>query len=477
MLIRLAAIFACLIIANVSSASISDVSVIDGTFTISGVSFGTNVLDTVSLEQTIESGAVGEEVSFPPGWGADVTTTARKHPEYSDTYSHNGTKSIKSSTPLSTQYTSGFWYSRLETFQKAYISWWVRARAFQFREGDTSGQWKVFRITPDLFGGIYADQPHNWYWSQQFKNGSLNLEDCSNMFLNFCSSNENPTYDTSCYSGNPTGGSGGIYRANGLFTDVWQRVEVWVDQSGVSVQNGSIYTTIQKEGYAPVIFTDFLNDTCTRQSDQYPWRAVVWENYIGNGVDAGDIYIDDIYIQFGTRKRVEIGNNAVFANCTHREIQPAVTWSDTGITGTFNRGSFETGDTVYFFVVDEDGAASNGYAVTIGGEPTIANPVVEILTESGQTTTASIFEITGTATADTGQTISGVTCDGQTVTPDDGIWDEQSEAFTCLASLALGENTLVFVGSDGTRTGQDSITVARTRGVTSTSVSHGVLRH
>ena len=84
-----------------------------------------------------------------------------------------------------------------------------------------------------------------------------------------------------------------------------------------------------------------------------------------------------------------------------------------------------------------------------------------IITESGQTTTASILTITGTATADTGQTISGVTCSGQTVTPDDGTWDEQSEAFTCLANLALGENTLVFIGSDGTRTGQDSITVTR----------------
>ena len=65
-------------------------------------------------------------------------------------------------------------------------------------------------------------------------------------------------------------------------------------------------------------------------------------------------------------------------------------------------------------------------------------------------------------TGDTGQTISGVTCSGQTVTPDDGTWDEQEEAFTCLANLAIGENTLVFVGSDGTRSGSDSVTITRT---------------
>ena len=53
-------------------------------------------------------------------------------------------------------------------------------------------------------------------------------------------------------------------------------------------------------------------------------------------------------------------------------------------------------------------------------------------------------------------------CYGQTVTPDDGAWDEQIESFTCLANLSIGENVLTFVGSDGTRTGNDSITITRT---------------
>lgn len=263
--------------------------------------------------------------------------------------------------------------------------------------------------------------------------------------------------------------------------DQYFRVE-WYGKraTGGNVSDGTWITKILQPG-SPVIVTHNRDgNAITHASTDEIWRYAGFRNELTNTSDIIneelEIWIDDFVID-NTRKRVEIGNNAVFANCTHREIQPALTWSDNEITGTFNQGSFETGDTVYFFVIDEDGVPSEGHAVTIGGEPVIANPVVEILTESGQTTTASIFEITGTATADTGQTISGVTCDGQTVTPDDGIWDEQVESFTCLASLALGENALVFVGSDGTRTGQDSITVARTRGVTSTSVSHGVLRH
>ena len=235
-----------------------------------------------------------------------------------------------------------------------------------------------------------------------------------------------------------------------LIEGVWARLDMYLNRdtglyqcwvNGTVIRNGNVY---DESGYAVTSLYE-----------------ISFINYMAD-YSGGDkeYFTDDMFVNF-TRARVEIGDNAVYANCTHREIQPALTWSDTGITGTFNQGSFKTGDKVYFFVIDENGIPSDGYPVTIGGDPSIANPVVEILTESGQTTTASILTITGTATADTGQTISGVTCSGQTVTPDDGTWDEQAEAFTCLANLALGENTLVFVGSDGTRTGQDSIAATK----------------
>ena len=121
----------------------------------------------------------------------------------------------------------------------------------------------------------------------------------------------------------------------------------------------------------------------TRPVDPVDLSLVVWQNYWGNGGGLAKFYIDDPYIQFGTQQRVEIGNNAVFENCTHREIQPALTWSDTGITGTFNRGSFEVGDTVYFFVVDENGVASDGYPVTIGGLPNTPSSITNTSVMSG----------------------------------------------------------------------------------------------
>jgi len=62
-----------------------------------------------------------------------------------------------------------------------------------------------------------------------------------------------------------------------------------------------------------------------------------------------------------------VGDNAVYADCTHREIQIPSVWNDTDITATLNQGSLPDG-TAYIFVVDSDGVASAGAEVTLGGD-------------------------------------------------------------------------------------------------------------
>jgi len=133
------------------------------------------------------------------------------------------------------------------------------------------------------------------------------------------------------------------------------------------------------------------------------------------------------------------------------------TWSDTGFTYQQDTTGLETGQSVYLYVTNWDGETNtDGFLVS-------SPPIVEILTASGQVTTASVFEITGTATADTGLTIAGVTCPLQAVTPDDGTWDELSESWTCQATLSAGVNNLTFTGTDSVaNTGTDSIDVTRT---------------
>jgi hypothetical protein len=103
---------------------------------------------------------------------------------------------------------------------------------------------------------------------------------------------------------------------------------------------------------------------------------LVWLGYWGtnNGAFQGINYIDDMFVQYGTRarSRVEIGNAPVWEDCSRREIQPVTTWGATGedITVTLNYGgSFSDGNQAYLFVVrDINGLAytSPGFPITLG---------------------------------------------------------------------------------------------------------------
>ncbi len=73
-------------------------------------------------------------------------------------------------------------------------------------------------------------------------------------------------------------------------------------------------------------------------------------------------YYDDVYID-DTLARIEIGDNAVFADCTHREIQIPSAWSNTEVTVTINQGTFTPAETAYLFVIDSNGDPSDGYEV------------------------------------------------------------------------------------------------------------------
>jgi hypothetical protein len=81
------------------------------------------------------------------------------------------------------------------------------------------------------------------------------------------------------------------------------------------------------------------------------------------------LYVDNVYVD-NTRARVEIGDNAVFTDCTRKDPQIPSVWSDGSITAQVNLGSFKEGETAYVYVVDKDGNASQGYPVTIGEEKT-----------------------------------------------------------------------------------------------------------
>ena len=107
------------------------------------------------------------------------------------------------------------------------------------------------------------------------------------------------------------------------------------------------------------------------------WQTFVMGYYVANYTTGNiDIYADDIYID-NSWQSVWIGNSSTWSSCTHREVQIPTIWTKDRIELTFNQGSFKAGETIYFFVVDNNGDPSNGKEMVIGidsGTTTIITP-------------------------------------------------------------------------------------------------------
>ena len=144
-----------------------------------------------------------------------------------------------------------------------------------------------------------------------------------------------------------TDGSGGL---NGIWGDSNGIVKIWTD----NIQK----INITDEGYGIVDFPDdvmgfsFLH-ALGIEGGNSP------EGHAGFDNLWGDIYIDN------TLARVVIGDAATWDQVSHFELQiPRTTWSDSSIDITANLGSFTAGESLYLFVIDENGNASAGYPVT-----------------------------------------------------------------------------------------------------------------
>lgn len=82
-------------------------------------------------------------------------------------------------------------------------------------------------------------------------------------------------------------------------------------------------------------------------------------------------YFADVYYDTSV-SRVVLGNNSTFSNCTIREAQIPISWSNTSITVSFNRGVFSN-ETAYLFVINSANVASSGYQITLGSGSSSTN--------------------------------------------------------------------------------------------------------
>lgn len=332
---------ACVTVICATSAALAQTPVISGgggtfasgqNFVLQGSGFGQKSSPAPVKYDAFESGSVGSQLS---GWDFD-TGGGTQNPEYSNTWVRpNSTRSAVSIFENG-QYLSSFGVYRPAGFATVYMDFWV---LFD-RPNPVSRNHKLYR----LYAGVNGGLPNQY----------LQL---------YCNSNNPEGHFTS--DGVSGGGWSDTREYPGWGGDSaqhnWVHVQIYLEQSDPGVMNGILKSWFDCGNR--VNRSDYLTRDTVNTSD---WHSLWFGNYNGHESDqycaaSGDshIYFDNVYIDV-TQARVEVGNNANYDSCTHREIQVPVSWSDGEVQVTANPGSFNPGEQVWFFVVNDSGAVSSG---------------------------------------------------------------------------------------------------------------------
>lgn len=306
------------------------------TVTLSGSGFGSNIaVGTSNIEFVggangpIESGTVGSTFtrnnwSIMTDWGGNIVYSNNSVPYRSKVLQMTSGSSVIEA-PLSYKLPSA-----VPSGDHIYVSWWENTT------WTGNGQYKILRFSPT---NTVID--------------SIGQQDVY-FFHN------NP-------GGVTFGIDGGPYALYPSFSpafpqSTWTRTDVDITTS--SSNTGTITTT----KYTPGSSLQSTSATqYTTQASGVSWNYIIWQNYFGtDGVGtmtAGDVWLDDLFIQHGSPARVELCDSSTWSSRQTCMIQPPTLWGNT-ISVTLNQGIFANGSTAYLYVIDANGNVSNGQKIT-----------------------------------------------------------------------------------------------------------------
>ncbi|RJG37347.1 fibronectin type III domain-containing protein [Motilimonas pumila] len=145
----------------------------------------------------------------------------------------------------------------------------------------------------------------------------------------------------------------------------WHRIDAWVSvnddtthyQDEVSFWlDGQLVASRQQAGFRQTEFPAMLGV-----------HFVSYMKNLNTGEQPWSVQTDDHYVDF-TQARIELGNAPTFAESNHREIQPSSSWQSDQVSFTFNQGSFQPGEQVYLYLVDQNGEVNReGLPVRLPG--------------------------------------------------------------------------------------------------------------
>jgi len=324
---------------NPSISGVSDSTPSHGqSITISGSNFGSmggSIISWDDFEDQSLGGAIhGSSAKIGAGWSCQYNYSGLGA-RWDDTHTHSGDVAAHIEWGYPEAYSiRAFGWAGQGPFSQIYISYW------RYMEGDyTTSNPTCNHKQFYLFGN-----------NGGFPQG-MPLMPAGTSVWGFYINNSTPQPD---WNGtNNINTQGWTYYNT---DDVYQRWEFWCKLNDpYTAYNGVL--TYWKDGVVGRHRTDYRHRFVDGEYTEFRLGHMAQQF-----TDTAKAWFDDLYIA-STQARVELGNNSSWSSCTHREIQIPTSWSSNSITVDFNQGTFGSG-TAYLFVVDADGNASAGYAVT-----------------------------------------------------------------------------------------------------------------
>jgi hypothetical protein len=340
-----------------SISSVTGTMTNGSSITIAGSGFGSG--PTVVLFDDFEKGTNGANISTTTG-SATVnnwtSSTGGGVPTYSNAAKHSGSLALQSYTD-----TSNAAQSSVVSFTAStgiFVSYWL------YRPTGTNwpiNNWKTA-----------------WWFKSPFSASPGAMDDYTGAVISgdagpdtqgviaFAFGCDDPGLNTPNRYGYSVGGTWGTVTAQQFALGTWTR-QAYYSTGSLTVGVAKAWET------GPSGTVQQLNDSGLYTMDSAIISAGGWDTlsvpgYAG-GTDSGTInmYYDDVYVATGAnaQARVEIGNNATYANCTNLAIITPTSWATGSIAATVRAGSFSAGS-AYLFVTDSTGATSSGYAITMG---------------------------------------------------------------------------------------------------------------
>lgn len=398
------AVLLCLIAGPAWAAPI--VTDVDGTVAqgaeliITGSGFGTWTPDIEWTGPLIEAETLGvdpEDAGWT-GWG-NATNGNTVTGSIVNTEVRSGSKAIRHYISKdNTDFAGNFAYTHGSTFQKLYASWWIYVEPLVLDQGDAT-QLKLWRVNAASYAPGYTpvnDQNSEIYAPMRIGPGgnwTFSTMSVASWYdaiwytwfigmdgIGYTINMEPPASPggTELFVSRNTDGAANIIPYQPVIGQ-WARMEIYADAGDFDTYNAELRMSTHNLGETKVTgfnARNFLVHNATlgtqRRTPAAEWTTFIFQLYFDctgdfclPGSEEANVYLDDIYLQFGTQARVEIGNEAVYAACTQLEVQIPTLWADGSITVDANLGGSFAGDTsLYAYVIDGSGVVSAGHLIS-----------------------------------------------------------------------------------------------------------------